>query len=114
VKLYSCKIRLGGSVVNEVRKDSVTAAEIVLLQVLHGEDAVSEIIEAGEVTRSDAEERERLVAALYDADAVRATFGVAAIPLPKEIAGAGKPEPIVVDEPVVRRRVKAEASPELE
>lgn len=61
MKLYKCKVRLGGSVMNEVRKDSVTAAEVEILRAFHGSDAVIEIVETGEdKKRTSAAERERL------------------------------------------------------
>jgi hypothetical protein len=45
---------------NEVRKDEVTAAEIEVLRMVHGDDAVVEIKPAGDVKRSDNEERQRI------------------------------------------------------
>jgi len=62
VKLYSIKLRLAGSVANEVRKSDVTAAEIEVLRAIHGADAVSDIVETGEVKRDSAAERQRLYA----------------------------------------------------
>ena len=59
-KLYSCKLRLGGSVLNEIRKFDVTVPEIEVLKVLHGSDSVVDIKETGEVARSDREERARI------------------------------------------------------
>lgn len=60
MKLYSCKVRLGGSVLNEVRKTDVTKAEISILRALHGTDAVSEVLPNGSVARDADEERTRL------------------------------------------------------
>lgn len=46
---------------NEVRKDAVTAAEIHVLRAMHGTDAVLEITHVGQAKgRTDGEERERL------------------------------------------------------
>jgi hypothetical protein len=73
LKTYSCKVRLDGAVTNEVRKSGVTGPEIMILQHIHGADAVLEITpeivkgkhqdkrdaEDGHVLTS-AEERERL------------------------------------------------------
>lgn len=59
-KLYACKLRVGGSVLNEIRKEDATAPEIEVLRVLHGSDAVLDIKETSEVKRSDREERARL------------------------------------------------------
>jgi hypothetical protein len=93
MKLYACKVRLHGSVMNEVPKEEATAAEVVLLRVIHGHDAVVGLTEVGEVEREDREERSRL-RALYTStvegdhsmmhdDIVGKNFGVEAIPLPK-------------------------------
>lgn len=65
MKLYSTKVRLGGSVMHEIRKDEVTAAEIAILRILHGNDAVLEIVQIGDAVRDDEEELDRLRAA-YD------------------------------------------------
>jgi hypothetical protein len=65
VKLYSTKVRLGGSVMHEIRKDDVTPAEIAILRILHGNDAVLEITATGDTDRDDEEELDRLRAA-YD------------------------------------------------
>ena len=59
-KIYSCKLRLDGSVLNEVPKDKVTAAEIEMLRGIHGSDAIVNTKDAGSVERSDAEERARV------------------------------------------------------
>ncbi len=48
MKLYTCKLRLAGNVVNEVQKAEVTAAEIEIFRFLHGGDAVLDIKEVGE------------------------------------------------------------------
>ncbi len=61
-KLYSCKLRLDGSVLNEIRKFDVTVPEIEVLKILHGSDSVVDIKETGEVKRSDRDERARIEA----------------------------------------------------
>jgi hypothetical protein len=81
MKLYSCKILLAGSNNNQVRKDNVTAAEIIMLRHIHGGDenvtdiremknvkakTVTQVVdEDGEVTtlerdRTQRDERDRL------------------------------------------------------
>jgi hypothetical protein len=61
VKLYSCKVRLSGSLYNEVPKTNVTASEVYIFRLLHGgDDAVTALVETGSVKRSQAEERDRL------------------------------------------------------
>lgn len=51
MQLYNCKVRLHGSLYNEVRKYDVTAAEIAVLKVIHGQEggieAVTEIEHTG-------------------------------------------------------------------
>lgn len=65
MRLYRCKIRLAGSVLNEVRRIA-TAAEIIIWRWLHGGDAVVEIQPTGRDSEiSNVEERERLKS-LYD------------------------------------------------
>lgn len=59
-KLYSCKIRIGGSVLNEIRKTDVTAPEIEVLRAIHGSDAVLDVKQTGEAKRTDREERARI------------------------------------------------------
>lgn len=104
MKLYSVKINLAGSLLNQVRKEHVTAAEIVLLRSVHGNDAVTEIKHVANVNRSDRAERARL-AKLYTktspqgvkrGDAlVREFLGLESTPLPD-------------DPPVVESAVKAD------
>lgn len=80
MKLYSVKINLGGSLINQVRKGqpveilddkgnktgktkiegAVTAAEIVLLRAIHGDEHVNDIQHVANVNRSDRAERARL------------------------------------------------------
>jgi hypothetical protein len=103
MKLYNARVRLGGAITNEVNKEKLTAAEIAVLQRVHGRDAVQAIVEVGSVAnRSDQRERARL-SSLYQkgpgADGSRlegeafiaSIFGVAGVPLPKEYVA----EPIV-------------------
>ena len=44
MQFYDCKVRLGGNVMHEVRKENITAPEIMVLRALHGDDAVVEIV----------------------------------------------------------------------
>lgn len=62
MQVYSGKIRLSGSVLNEVRKETLTAPEIIVLREIHGNDAVVDIKATGTIKRTDAEERQRLYA----------------------------------------------------
>jgi hypothetical protein len=93
--LYSCKIRLDGSLDNEVIKHNVTAAEIHVLSVIHNGQGkhppVVDIVKTGTVNRSDMKERARL-AELYTkgeltedrgTKIITGIFGVAGVPLPQ-------------------------------
>lgn len=60
MKLYSCRVRLHGNVLHEVKKTEVSAAEIKILRFLHGSDAVLDVTETGKANRTEAEERARL------------------------------------------------------
>jgi len=97
MKLYSAKIRLAGNAYNEVLKHDLTAAEIILLSKIHegGEHSAAPVVDiklTGEVKRSDAEERQRLIGtdgevpALYDAALYRKVFTSDFTPLPQEIS----------------------------
>lgn len=94
MKLYTAKVRLSGSLLNEVIKHNLTPAEIVLLRALHGDDAVVDIEHVADVNRSDRKERLRL-AGMYSLnspkgvqsgeDLVREFLGIDSQPLPKEV-----------------------------
>lgn len=59
--LYKAKVRVSGSLNNEVLKDALTAPEIAILQRIHGKDAVVDVVEVGQVMkRTDRSERNRL------------------------------------------------------
>lgn len=75
MKLHTCKVRLQGEVKDEVLKINATAAEIRVLQSIHGDDAVLDIKPTGEADRSEAEERKRLMA-IYGQRTVEEMFGV--------------------------------------
>ena len=97
MRLFSCKLRLKSSLHNEVQKIGVSAAEIMVLRHVHcpGDEVdpstVVDIKAAGEITRTDAEERARL-AGLYDValkkqgKSIATMFGVG-VPLPKVVEG---------------------------
>jgi hypothetical protein len=105
--LYRCKIRLAGSLDNEVIKHNVTAPEIHLLASIHvGEGKhppVVDIVKTGTVNRSDAKERSRLAGEYTKGELVEdrgakminAMFGVAGVPLPQTYVA---PEVFAVEE----------------
>jgi len=123
MQLYSCVVRNSGSMLNEVPKFDVTAAEIAVLRAIHqgpeaGVEAIREIKATGQDKRTDREERARLEdvygAGLRTNERLRnldAILGHASTPLPDRIDGVNaappprsgrraKPAPDVV-EPVV-------------
>lgn len=122
-KLYDCKLRLGGSVLNEIPKEGVTAPEIEVLRAIHGSDAVVDIKSAGEVERSSADERARLHQVYASSGLgdqarkkvamIREIFGHDRMPLPDSLDGPAppaaeaKPEPEAdpAAAPIVRSRV---------
>lgn len=62
-QLYDIKIRLSATRDHEVRRERLTAPEIMLLAHMHGGDSVAECrrLEGEFADRTDAEERARLV-----------------------------------------------------
>lgn len=92
--IYSAKIKLGGLLTNEIRKSGLTAAEILVLRRIHGDDALSEIIQVGTVNRSDSKERQRLFGSvgdttpLYREDQFREVFQNDFGPLPQVLPEA--------------------------
>lgn len=102
MKLYSATVNLGGAITNQVIVSQVTAAEIAVLQRLHGEDAVNGVSEVGSVrNRSDQRERARLAAAYpkgMGADGKQPLEGLAFI---NSILGVGTPLPHEYVEPEV-------------
>lgn len=108
MQLYSAKVRLGGSLYNEVIKDDLTAAEITLMRVIHGgDDSVVEIKPTRNDARSDTEERARLqqiygraLAGIENVKTLNAVLGVPGVPLPQVVPGF---EPAI---PANARRVR--------
>lgn len=63
MKLYSVRVRLNGSSLNEVHRINCTAAELQLLAAIHGGGdnyPLAEVKYTGDVNRTDARERQRL------------------------------------------------------
>jgi hypothetical protein len=50
LKVYNCIVRIGGDIGNTVPKHRITAAEVLVLKRLHGEDSVLDIEEAGKAS----------------------------------------------------------------
>lgn len=60
MQICSATIRLAGSVQNTVFRDDITPAEILVLQAIHGNDAVIDILPIEKVERSQNVEWDRL------------------------------------------------------
>jgi hypothetical protein len=83
--IYSAFVRPGGSLLNEIPKIGLSAAEIVVLRGIHGNDSVIKIQWTGSDRRKHAAERDRLVA-LYGEKAFANVFGTGySIKLPNEL-----------------------------
>jgi hypothetical protein len=65
-EIADVEVRLGGDAANTVPRYNVTAAEIAVLQVIHGNDAIFNVKPRGTIERAQRVERARL-AALYQA-----------------------------------------------
>lgn len=124
MQLYSAKIRLGGSLVNEVRKHDLTAAEIIMLRDIHGgADAVIDIVETGSDRRTQEFERERLNQTYNSKETstaedhtrkterMRALFGHDAAALPAKLSGGSWPK---ASDTKIVRTVVAEPEPDIE
>ena len=108
--LFSCKLRLGGSLANEVPKDNVTAPEIQVLRMAHGGDAVVGIERTGEAADYDVVGERARLTALYGEGPVIKAFGEGAfVPLPTTLPGFEVPKPAPeVEVPTGRRRKPVE------
>jgi hypothetical protein len=111
VQYYSAKIRLGGSVLHEVRKTGLSAAEVVLLRREHGADAVMDLVLTDDRHVTETIERARL-AAIYGEKKVEAVYGAPDMPnrMPVHLAGFGPDdtpaEPVAAAAPKRVRRTK--------
>lgn len=119
MQLYNCKVRLHGSLYNEVRKDSITAAEIAVLRIIHGQeggiDAVTDIEHTGRKNTSvtDAALRDYLnqeygpgLAAIDGVKNLNGVFGVAGA-LPKHLEGVDHVSAKTYDARKAKAAVKA-------
>ena len=102
MKLYTAKVRIGGSRDHEVLKHNLTGAEMKLLEAIHegpqGHPVVVDIKHTGSVNRSDPKERARL-ADIYSKGEltesrgeklINSLFGMSGVPLPQEYAATEK------------------------
>lgn len=106
--LYNCKVRLAGSLYNEVPKTGITAAEIIVLRTIHGDDAVADIVPAGEEKKTSVQLRGELslmygkaLRTIDEIKSINGIFGVAG-ELPEHLPGFA---------PEKKGKAKAEAKP---
>lgn len=106
MKFYSGKLRLAGSVQNEVPKKDMSAAEVILLRHLHGDDAVVISKHEGDRRRSSNDERDRLID-LYGEKIVTEIFGPYFRELPPEVEDIEEQEEIIPTPKKRARKAKA-------
>lgn len=135
MKLYTAKVRIGGSRDHEVVKHNLTGAEMALLEALHvspqGHPVIVDIKHTGDVNRTDAKERARL-ASEYSrgelvedrgAKLINGLFGLPGVPLPQEYVAPvpvetvaydpdsdAEPEVITPVAPIERAKIKLPAA----
>lgn len=61
MRLYDCQVRLGGTTSSEVPKSGISAAEILTLRHIHGDDSVVKITPKNRSQASHAAERDHLM-----------------------------------------------------
>lgn len=88
--LCSCSVAIGGDIRAVVAKPNVTIAEILLLQSIHGSDAVTNIRVRGDIKTSSDQERDRL-GKFYGDDKVVGVFNQFG-ELPKTLSDSRIPE----------------------
>lgn len=73
MKLYDCRVRLGGNLLHDVPKVKISGKEIHLLKSIHGDDAIVGVSEKDDVQRDERDELFRL-ARIYGKKRVEDTF----------------------------------------
>lgn len=99
--VFECRVRPGGTIFHEVRKYGLTAAEVVLLRVIHGGDETVIVEKRTGVVPLNAKREYARLSEAYNPKVVAETFGpVAVARLPEtldedmyEDAVEGKPNP---------------------
>lgn len=94
MNVFSCKLRLNGSVLNEVPKINVSAPEIIVLRSIHGPDSVVDMKLTGNPNREHLAERDRL-SDIYGHDRIVELFGPEHRELPLHVAGYTESAPTV-------------------
>lgn len=100
---YKAKIRLGGSVLNEVPKEAMMAPEVLVMRAMHGEDAVVDLAAVDSVEMSNAAVwdyllahygRARILVGNDQLPLLTTLFGAPRVsPLPTKLDGFEEPAP---------------------
>lgn len=98
MQVCECLVLIGGDQRNSVHKSAVTPAELVILQRIHGLDAVRDIFVRRMDRRTHDEERDRL-GAFYGDEVVSQVFGSYG-KLPSTVKEAKIMPDMIVDAPV--------------
>jgi len=73
-QLYNCNVRPGGDLIHDVPKENLSAAEIMVLNHVHGEGSVVNI-EPTKTTRTPHKEEYGRLCDVYGAKSVQEVFG---------------------------------------
>jgi len=118
MQTYDARIRLAGSLLNEVPKSGLTAPEITVLRRLHGSDAVVEIKPGKHVERDDYAERARLhdlygpaLAGIKNVGTLDAILGPEGVPLAKAVPGIDSLPPPTSGKRATRVKAEVEDAP---
>ena len=104
MRVYSGKIRLNGDLRWEVRRDRITAPEVLVLRYLHGGDSVVDLKYIDDLSKEDAaDERARLESEYWinptkDENPIAKLFGPAHIALP--LVAPNSPDKKVSADPI--------------
>lgn len=85
-QMLTCRVAIGGDVQNVVVRSAsrpITYPELIVLQVLHGESAISHIEDCGETEDRPRDEEYRRIADIYRDDVMKMLFPGHAINLPE-------------------------------
>lgn len=112
MRVYSGKVRLNGDLRWEVRRDRITAPEVLVLRALHGGDAVVDLKYIDDLDDDETRgERERLQTEYVlnpseDGNVVTKLFGPSHLSLPLKATGA--PEAKEAEPKPASKKLRAE------
>jgi hypothetical protein len=118
MKFYSLDVRPAGDVLNSVPRVGVSAAEVIALRHVHGQDGVANVIEIGEQKINPRKERKRLDEK-FGEQKMLALFGVpGSMRLPEEfivedVTDDDEDEDDVAEGPFIPAQARAAMPPDL-